>query len=215
MTKHLTAIHPYFELLYFLSGIGLVFIAAYGLRQLRLMKSDTTIRSERAAKEKAIEAASTYMRTFVPLYDRFSNECDKAEIDVYDGPIGDFSKGSLPPRLLKDIQKRFEMSSWLPALNLLEIIAAAYVTGVADERTGFMIVGRTYCGSVASVYDILSLVRAGGTAHPYYSNIVRLYQIWSPRLSKSELAATREVIDRRIAAIADSRIPVLGEDALT
>jgi hypothetical protein len=55
-------------LLYFLSGVGLLIVAVYGLKQLHLLKEDIRTRNTRAAREKALESATIYAREFIPNY---------------------------------------------------------------------------------------------------------------------------------------------------
>lgn len=47
----------------------------------------------------------------------------------------------------------------LPALNELDGIAAAFAFGMADEKIGFTATGRTFCRTVAWLYDILCIAR--------------------------------------------------------
>jgi hypothetical protein len=60
MLQFLDDARPYLEALYFLSGPALAVVAAVALRQIWLMKADLKFRAERAAKEKAMEAAAAF-----------------------------------------------------------------------------------------------------------------------------------------------------------
>ena len=59
---------PFLEWLFFLSGTVLCFIAFRGLKQIDLLKADMLARSERSAKEKAIEAIGVFLNQFMPSY---------------------------------------------------------------------------------------------------------------------------------------------------
>lgn len=202
-------IKQWLELAYFTSGIVLACFAAYGLQQIKLMKRDMLVRAERAAKEKAIEYSTRYLSVFCEISRPFYLEYREKKLENYTGPITDFTLTSFPKEHLANAQKRFELSSWLPAMNELEAIASAFITGVADERTGFNIIGRTYCLTIIHDYDIISLCR-DGKACDYYQSIVDLYKIWSPRLNKAELEAARQKMDERISCIPDKCIPPIG-----
>jgi hypothetical protein len=198
-------VRPWLELLYFVAGIIVAPALIYGLQQVTLLKRDIRIRTERSSKEKAIEFASRYLNTYTQLDGRFSNTCRTAQLQSYDGEIGDFTSASIykNKRQLLLTTKRYELESWLPAMNELETIAAAFTTGVADEQTGFRIIGRSFCISVKSEYDLIALSRQKViTSNDYWRNIVELYKIWSPRLRGSDLRDLRDNLDARIAASA-------------
>jgi len=101
--------------------------------------------------------------------------------------------------------------SLLPALNELNHIAAAFAYGVADDETGFAIIGRGYCDVVADLYVFVAVARGEGQ-YAYWEPIVKLYRTWSARLSRPDLEALRATLDKRLAGIGDTRIPPIGED---
>jgi hypothetical protein len=69
-------------------------------------------------------------------------ERESKGFQAYDGPIGDFNFESLPVEYAtRAIQKFKVLASWRLTFNELEGIAAAFVTGVADEQVGFVILG--------------------------------------------------------------------------
>jgi len=202
-------LRQWLELAYFISGVALAFIAVLGLQQIKIMKKDMIIRAERAAKEKAIEYSTRYLTVYCNICSSFFKEYRENKLIPYAGPITEFNFTSFPKEHLDNASKRYKLSSWLPALNELEAIASAFITGVADERTGFNIIGRTYCQAVVHDYDIISLSRDGKSCD-YYQSIVDLYKIWSPRLDKAELEAARQKMDDRISCIPDKCIPPIG-----
>jgi hypothetical protein len=138
------------EIAYFASGIVVAIAAVYGSKQVRILKDDSRVRNERAAKEKAIEYSTRYLTQFVPLIDKFAQNVRKAGLSNYEGPIGDFTPGSISdgrrPTMLKlwALGMKENDVTWYVAWNELESIAAAFITGVADESTGFDIIGGTY-----------------------------------------------------------------------
>jgi len=97
---------------------------------------------------------------------------------------------------------------WLTAVNKLEIVAAGFVSGVADEQVGFKIIGWSFCATAATKYDILCVVRGADKA--IYQTIVDLYNLWAPRLSKAELLHARQEIEKRLAATVDKTISPIG-----
>jgi hypothetical protein len=200
------------ELAYFVSGISLALTALYGIQQVRTVKKDLSMRVERAAKEKAIEYSGRYLTTFVPLMDAYDRDCAESKIPRYRGPIGDFSPSSIPPEYERHLKRLLlEPRSLLPAVNELNHIAAAFAYGVADDNTGFEIIGRTFCSVVASLYAVLASLRSAGSC-AYWEPIVKLYRTWSARLSRTELESLRATLDKRLAGLGDTRISAIGED---
>ena len=212
MLNFLQQVRPWLEAAYFLSTLLLAGAAIFGLQQIRLMKRDMQTRSDRAAREKAIEYIARYFSEFVPLNTRFTEECiTKKLIYTYAGSVGDFSYATFPRTHYAAAWKRFKIDShsWMPALNELQTIAAAFAYGIADEKLGFQSIGRTFCHAVESMYDILSMARKELTC-PYYESIILLYQLWHPRLSKSELTARRNELDKELSTLSDNSTPNLG-----
>jgi len=201
------------ELAYFASGIVIAVAAVYGLKQIRLVKTDIRIRNERAAKESAIGFGRQYLRSYVGLQGVFSSACKNEGLDSYSGPIGNFTAESilLNARTRTGGEKRYALASWLPAMNELEAIAAAFTSGVADEGLGFKIIGRSFCRSVEYNYDLIALSRHE-TAQGYWTNIVQLYRMWSPRLEELELRQAKDDLESRlsVAASRTTKIPPIG-----
>jgi len=196
----MTELRFYLELLYFASGPLVAAAAFLGLRQIGVLKRDIAVRNERAAKEKAIEYSSGYLGSFIALIDAYSTACTAAGLPaIYAGPAGDFTRASVPAAQRPLSLKRLELGSWRLAMNELEAISAAFVTGVADEGAGFEIIGGTFCGAVSMNYDVLALT--GGEVRLYYRSIAKLYGVWAPRLTEAELEKAKESIERRLARI--------------
>jgi hypothetical protein len=201
MPEILHDIRQWLELVYFVGGVVLAGAALYGLQQIRLMKRDMRIRSERAAAEKAIEYITRYTSHSIPHSNNFYQDCVVNELPSYDGPISDFTFASLPPQFVKIAKERFaRFDSFLPALNELNAIASAFAYGVADEKIGFAVIGRTFCASVAHHYDLICVARMNEVC-PHFESIVTLYNLWAPRISKNELMALRRVLDRQLTCV--------------
>src|ERR1035437_8874744 len=81
---------PLVEWLFFVSGIGLFFVALYGLKQIKLLKIDMLSRSERSAKEKAIEACEKFLNEGVVGIIQYAKELVAKNLSYYDGPVGNF-----------------------------------------------------------------------------------------------------------------------------
>jgi hypothetical protein len=200
LLESILSVRPYLELAYFSAGVLLLFGLVITFFQLLLIKNDIRLRNERASKERAIEAASRYLKDYVSALSAHNQNTQEKELDSYSGPIGDFTLKSLPAPMLERALERFGSDSILPALNELEAIAAYFTTGVADEQTGFRIIGRTFCHSVEDYYDIIACCRTE-KAQPYWYNIVRLYRMWRPRLTKAEMRTAIQDLESKMRAV--------------
>jgi hypothetical protein len=211
-----TQIRSGLELLYFVSGVVVAIGVIYGLKQIALLKKDIRLRNERAAKEKAIEYGRKYLRDYVDLQRAFFVACQEAKLAQHSGPVGDFTSGSIlgNTRIAAISTPRYGLPSWLPAMNELEALSASFISGVADEGTGFKIFGRSFCETVESNYDLVALSRSNDSgAQGYWQNIVELYRLWSPRLEAAELRRNKDSIEAKIAALAqDARISPIGTE---
>jgi hypothetical protein len=112
-------------------------------------------------------------------------------------------------RLPEHAEIRFKEVSWVDALNELDAIAAAFVHGVADETIGFEIFGGSFCVNVEFSYDLICCSNPRYPDRSFIS-IIRLYQLWSQRLSKEQMENARAALDKQISRIADQRIKPIG-----
>lgn len=114
MLTLVTHLRPYAELLYFMAGV----IVAGGLLfthwQLRMIKRDMQVRSERAAKDKAIEACERYYDRYVPKANDFFLQRESKKLGTYGGPIGDFSRDSISQEHMEAAVSRFRLFTWIP-----------------------------------------------------------------------------------------------------
>jgi hypothetical protein len=204
-------LRPWLELAYFGSSIFLVLVALYAAQQVTVLKRDIKTRNERAAKEAAILYSARYAVDFVRQSDLLHDKAKAAGVPTrYDGPIGDFSRSSVPKEFHKMMVDRGQLSYYL-AINELEIVAAAFVTGVADEQIGSRIFGASFCANVEFLYDQVCMYRGNSSASRYES-IVSLYSIWRPRLRKRELRLAKAILERRISEIEDLAIKPIGTE---
>jgi hypothetical protein len=199
------------EILYFMGGIVVAAASVVALQQLSILKRDIRTRNERAAKEKAIEYCTRYLTTYVRLDAEWSQKRKDAKLPNYEGPVGDFSPGSIPLEYRALARARFAAMAWLPAINELAAISAPFVHGVADEQVGFEIIGRTFCAAVDLDYDIITLGHSE-EVHPHYESIVGLHKVWKPRLTSAELEHARHELDAELGKVKTSKVPPIGTE---
>lgn len=200
------------ELSYFISTICLTAIAAYGLKQISILKHDIHVRNERAAKEQAVSVSTRFIKS-VECGTRYIDALKAANMTVYSGPVGNFTSASLTKEAQQAGLAKFTqfVNHWLGDLNELEAIAASFISGVADERLGYTILGVGYCGSVREKYDIICLHRGDGRPETnYWKNTIALYKIWTERVKKEGLTRRMEEIASQLKSSPEARIVPIG-----
>jgi hypothetical protein len=183
-----------------ISSVVLVGGVFFAWRNFRTISLDSKLRVDRAAKEKSIEASEKYLDEHVKMFDEIYTAVGKEVYAPYAGKIGDFSPGSLGSGGLKAVEKKFQIHGIHRMFNTLELVAAYFVTGVADEKVGFKIIGRSFCANVERDYDFISACRVY-PGHPFWYNVVCLYHIWRPRLKDTEIESTLEELERVAARL--------------
>jgi hypothetical protein len=202
---------PFVEFLYFLVGIALA-IGLYLTRsQLLEMRRDSRTRSQRSSKEKAIEASTRYLENYVRLTNEYYRKSKEKGLKSYRGRVGDFTFESLSPESVSGASDKLEGGDVAAPLNELELIASVFVTGVADERTGFKIIGRSFVATVEAHYDVITILRVEESGQPYWYNIVELYNLWSNRLRRADLSSNLVKLQENLNALSkDEFIPPVG-----
>lgn len=185
-------------------GFGLKQVGI-GLEQVRLAKQSLSVTNERASKEQALAFHERFLSKVMPEVVSARQQLQKAKETVtYEGPVGDFTFGSLTAEALEAARKRYQPS--VGAINELEYYAVAFTSGVADEEVGFLLTGRLYCAYVASLYDLICVLR-NDPAYATWQPIVDLYKLWSSRLTKAELQAQRLKTEAELAALGTAGEP--------
>lgn len=96
-------------------------------------------------------------------------------------------------------------------LNQLEGLAASFMSGVADEKLGYKILGIGFCRAVEHKYDVICLHRGAGKPESnYWKNIIALYRIWADRLKQEGLRLRRDEIDSQLNGSSDQYIAPIG-----
>lgn len=211
MESFVAVVRPMLELIYFLAGILLAAGLVLAYVQLKAVKADSRMRIKRTAAEKAIEAADRYMTTYIPLANTFFSVCQSKNLPQYESVVGDFSFGSISEDNKSNAALRFAELSWLEALNQLEIVAAILVSGVGDEEVAFPVIGRSFCNTVRSHYDLLAYCRRPGQTDEYFQNIIKLYAIWHPRRLRNEMGVEKDRLESSLNRLPDRKMGTLEE----
>lgn len=192
----------------YLANVAVAVAAIIALQQITILKRDIRLRNQRAAGEKAMEAVDKY-GAFANQAFAYFQDLRREDAPTYKGPVGDFTPSSVPPEWSDAVKKRVRISTWIPAVNTLDTVAASFIFGVADESTGFAMIGRSFCANVGHFYDLIARQRKD-TVQPHFQAIVQLYTIWANRLSKEELQKARTALDAQIERLPNNKIAPIG-----
>ena len=203
-------IRPYLEVISFVATTILAVGLFLSRQQLSAFRKDIIIRNDRQAKEKAVEAARYYMIDYVNASAVLFNSVNKDENPVFVGKVGNFSFASLSKSEVEAGLRRASNSLILSVLNNLEIVSAYFVSGVADEKTGFQIIGKSFCSTVAHNYAAITILRDEKSSQNYWFNIIELFKVWNSRIKRMDLARESEELQNSLREIPEVRISAIG-----
>jgi hypothetical protein len=170
-------LRPILELLYFLSGIGLISTIIIGVRQIKIIKSDNEKRDKRLAVEKSIEYIDRYAKNILPKSKRYQEKLENGELKKFNGTFNEsfMFEHDCPTEEL-DIKRKSDLGAFDMA-NELEIISTVIVSGLADKDTIYNTMGKVYCETVETLYDIICYSR-GKDHTELFTNTITLYKEW-------------------------------------
>jgi hypothetical protein len=217
----IVGVRPWAELAYFISTILLLLVAVYGAKQIGflqaqismlreqiiLLKHDVNTRNLRAAKEQALAYCDRFSR-YVLLRRKFVRKAEHAKLTLFSGATNaDFTDEALDANAERIVDEKLKLDECIATLNELELIAMAFISGVADEGEGFNTIGHGFCATVATHYDIIAIQ---GRRRSSFKNIRALYKIWSSRSQLAEIEKERHRLEVRAKATPNHKISPLG-----
>lgn len=228
------------EIVYFLSGPSLVYVAYKALKQIEIAKDhlavakkDILIRAERESANLAAKQCEFLINEIIPLVNEIdeiirSNNYPNIKIDKM--LIKEFTKAellSLPKETLKEIIKMQKallkendcalLGKIQNVVNKLEAFSTYFVNGIADEAIAFNAVGKQFCSFCIDYYYVIAIVRNKESKN-HYCELVRLYEIWANSLNQIEyelevrqLAKNMEDITSKMEKIQNNTINIIGK----
>jgi hypothetical protein len=159
-------------------------------QQLEHSKRDLQIKSKRESIAFSIHQCEVLAADIIPKFD----EIQKALMQngyLYPSKMPD---ETFPCELDQD-QKGKEIwlsdaalrTNLINALNALEAFAMYFTTDLADEEIAFSPAGLVFCNYCKQFQWFIGLFRSKTSAKPLYDNIVKLYEMWHPRLLTLQL----------------------------
>jgi hypothetical protein len=191
------------ETLYYLSGIALAVLAAFGLRQIRITSEQLRLTREIAESSKRREAVKLaavqctfFADTVLPRLEALDAQCDASRITCFDSPRQEphitltVPKLELPPRTfdLKTLEPIWEQIGGVAAncLNSFESFAMPFAAGVADDAVGFQEASALFCDSIRRFLPLIWHIRS--TQDARYPSALALYCNWENRRRAEKVA---------------------------
>ena len=107
LTFILCKIKPFFELIYFASGVIIAITAIKALGQLKLTKKTLSTNSERDALRITAEQCDNYLKNIIPLQIELNEQIEKNNVKFFDNWKIEINKGDLivfhdPPTIVNN-----------------------------------------------------------------------------------------------------------------
>lgn len=202
------------EILYFLSGVGLLIGLYFAYQQLKLMREEYNTNNKRAAVEKSMEYLNYFATTIIPLNTTYSNGLSKIAHQKYKGPKNDDFRFDQNCSFSSEYIRKFVDASIKSGasnlLNQLEYFSAALMSGLADEELAFIPLAEAYCETIEDLYPTICYTRKKEGTN-MFSNVIGLYKIWKDRLDLHDLAKDKTKIDEKMSKISPRSIKSIGK----
>ncbi|MCX6554281.1 MAG: hypothetical protein NTZ12_04590 [Candidatus Aminicenantes bacterium] len=183
-------LRDYLELGYFVAGIVLAIAALYGLKQIRISKTDINDRKKIASMEKAMEYANLFDTKYAEYIKDFDISCMQTGVYLkgYED-LGELKISNIDPAITA---RRIRKHGWHPAFNVLETVASAFIIGLADKDVGYSIIGTSFCRQVYKVHDIIIFNSKIKEFPKYMEMTIKLYKTWAPRYLQESFSKKEE-----------------------
>lgn len=214
MEIHWDVIKDIIEVISFISTIGLLVVAIYGLKQLKISKDTAKIAAQRDAVKSANEQVKNYLEVVIPEGNRLFELVEAKKITSFKKSSFELNADSVDVTIKPDTNKFSsdiisivgEMTHYL---NLLEAFSTFFTSKLADENIAFKSVGMTYCKAVERYMPVIATL--GGKY--YYQNIIELYRLWRERIDENDLKLEKADIEKRLEKKNGKIILPIGTEA--
>jgi hypothetical protein len=210
-----TLLHRILEILYYLSGIAVAVLVAFGLRQVRITSEQLRLTkeiAELAKKRESVRFAATqchyFASTVVLRLGELNGLCHSLKVTCFDSPrrepniplaISEIERPH-PAFDLKKVESVWEQIGYVAAncLNSLESFAIPFAAGVADDAVGFQETSALFCDSIHRFLPMIWHIRL--TQDARYPGALTLYCNWENRRQAEKTAP----LVKRVQALTES-----------
>jgi len=200
------------EILYFLSGPVVAYLAYKALGQIKEARKTRVVNAKREAFTITAEKCEFYMSTIIPLIDKVDEELRIRNINVLKNSTFTVTDHGLKINIkFASEEERRIVFLELPTLDLfnkIESFCLFFVSGVAEEKLGYLTVGNTFSHTIKRYLPLIGQLSIEG----HYQNTMQLFTIWNNRREKEKLETSKKAIDKKLEQTKEIRIPFIGEN---
>jgi hypothetical protein len=210
----------------YISGVIVMFLVAFGLRQLKLAKDQISLAREQIETSKnifktqsrraSVEAAVIECRRFSETIVQDSLALDKF-IDAHELTYFEKVKFEKIEKGFKidisdindgDVKKLAEAEELINRfINGLESHALYFLSGVADEEIAFHTNAKTYLEFCETAFKLFPILNA---SEEDAAPIKKLYFMWHEKYEAKRLRIEKSKIDAKLSSYKESRVRAIG-----
>jgi len=193
------------EIIYFLSAPVIAFLAFKALgqikeakRQVDETKETRIINAKRESYKLAAEKCEYFLTVITPKMDILNDSIKEHKITFYEKSKVKIDKNEIHvfPNFKNEEERKiiFTLIPSLEVFNPLESFSLFFISGLADEKIGYLTIGQSFCFSVKRYLPNIVLLSGG----KHFTNTIELYKIWNARLEKEKLEEEKDIIQRKL-----------------
>lgn len=221
MEINLEKLKDFLEIVYFLSGPVIAFLAYKALGQIKIGKEQLeanqqalVINSRRDALKLTAQQIEVFNSVILNFHNILNNTIREHKLQLlkqYKVECKDGSIKVVPPKNLVPKEDLIKIVPEVANLaNALESFSVAFTSQVANEKVAFNSIGAAYCSAIESVAPVILLAATDGKA---YSSCLKLYFIWRQRIERDDLEKAKQELDKKLSSTEDITIKVFGDDS--
>lgn len=200
------------EIISLLSGPIIAYLAYKALEQIKEARKTRVINAKREAFTITAEKCEFYMSTIIPLINKVDEELKKQNIKVLKNSSVSATEEGLKISTKFDSENEKDIVFLeLPTLDLfnkIESFCLFFVSGVAEEKLGYLTIGNTFIFTIKRYLPLIGLLSSDG----HYQNTMQLFNIWNIRQEKEKLETNKKTIDKKLEQTKEINIPFIGEN---
>jgi hypothetical protein len=208
------------EMSYYISGLGLFFVAYKALKQIEIAKEQiqqtkevSSLNSKRDAMKVTSSQVKNYLEVIIPAQNKLDKKIDENKIQFFKKSKIKIegNKLKLEPFIIQTDNEKMPniFGEYTHTMNLMEAFSLYMISGVADEKLAFRSISSTFCTSAEKLLP-LYLVNNIQQKEKYYKSIIDLYIIWSTRLKKEMLEMEQKELTKELKSCKNIEIDIIG-----
>lgn len=209
------------ELFYFLSGIGLLVVAGFGLYQIKLTKDQLNNAKEifrkqsvRASFEAAANECNRFSEKLIPIIAEFDKYLKDESITFFKDSVIEETDDGFRVNYEKinkdDLGKIFDRPELVNGIvNGVEGFSLYIISGVADDNIAFHTLGKIFVAEAERVSKILPFT---GAEQEDCKAIWALYFRWKNRLEHQKLQVEKGEIEKRLRKTKVQKFSAIGTE---